>query len=83
MPEDREQAFGSFMTATRDPNPGIRAKAVRGLGKMAGGGLLDREHFKKAEGRIRQVLGMQKAYSWDTAFIVRKEAEEALEHFMD
>lgn len=82
-PGDQETAFETLMAATRDPNPGIRAKGVRGLGKMAGQGLLGPERFKKAKERIRQVLGKQRAYSWDTAFIVRREAEEALEHFAD
>ncbi len=82
-PEDRVWAFDTFMAAARDPNPGIRAKAVRGLGKMAGKGLLDPERFKSAKERIRQILGKHRTYSWDVAFIVRREAEEALENFTD
>ncbi len=69
------------MGATRDSRPGIRATGVRGLGKMEGRGLLDPKTREKTHERIRQVLGRHETYSWDTAYIVRREAEEALEHF--
>jgi len=82
-PDQRNKAFEALMGATQDSSPGIRAKGVRGLGKMRGQGLLGPETREKALERIRQVLGKHETYSWDTAYIVRREAEEALEHFAD
>jgi HEAT repeat protein len=81
--EQREKAFEALMKATHDSSPGIRAKGVRGLGKMKGQGLLDTASREKTHERIRQVLGRHETYSWDTAYIVRLEAEEALEHFAE
>jgi len=80
-PDQRNKAFEALMGATHDSSPGIRAKGVRGLGKMEGRGLLDPQTREKTHERIRQVLGRHENYSWDTAYIVRREAEEALEHF--
>lgn len=77
----RAKAFEALMAATHDSSPGIRAKGVRGLGKMEGRGLLNAETRERTLERIRQVLGQHETYSWDTAYIVRREAEEALEHF--
>jgi HEAT repeat protein len=82
-PDQKQKAFETLMAATRDSSPGIRAKGVRGLGKMEGRGLLDPASREKTHERIRQVLGRHEAYCWDTAYIVRREAEEALEHFAD
>ena len=79
--DQREQAFEALMAATHDSSPGIRAKGVRGLGKMEARGLLDPQTRERTHERIRQVLGRHETYSWDTAYIVRREAEEALEHF--
>jgi HEAT repeat protein len=80
-PDQRQEAFEALMSATHDPSPGIRAKGVRGLGKMEGRGLLNAQSRERTQERIRQVLGRHETYCWDTAFIVRKEAAEALEHF--
>jgi HEAT repeat protein len=79
--DQTEEAFEALMAATHDSSPGIRAKAMRGLGKMEGRGLLNAETRERTQERIRQVLGQHETYSWDTAYIVRREAEEALEHF--
>jgi HEAT repeat protein len=79
--DQKNQAFEALMKATYDSSPGIRAKGVRGLGKMEGRGLLAAQARGRTEERIHQVLGRHKSYNWDTAYIVRREAEEALEHF--
>ncbi len=80
-PDQKAEAFEALLTATYDSSPGIRAKGVRGLGKMAIRGLLDTENRARSQDRLRQVLGKHDTFAWDTAYIVRKEAEEALEHF--
>jgi HEAT repeat protein len=61
-----------------DTNASVRAKAIRSLGKMARFNHLsdpEREQLKTA---CRSILGADEAHEWDRAFIVRKEAEEAL-----
>lgn len=56
----------------------IRAKAIRSLGKLAGAGhLSDPERAEVAE-ICRRLLGRDEAFDWDRAYIVRREAEEAL-----
>jgi hypothetical protein len=80
-PDQTEKAFEALMSATHDSSPGIRAKGVRGLGKMESRGLLNTQNREGTQERIRQVLGRHETYSWDTAYIVRREAEEALAYF--
>ncbi len=61
-----------------DTSPGIRAKAVRSLGKLAKFGHLtppEREWLKSV---CEHLAGTDERYEWDYAFIVRREAEEAL-----
>jgi len=79
--DQRERAFETLMAATCDSSPGIRAKGVRGLGKMENRGLLNPAMRERTQRRIRQVLGRQETNVWDTAYIVRREAQEALEYF--
>ncbi len=79
--DQNRQAFESLMKATYDSSPGIRAKGVRALGKMEDRGLLGDKARRRAEVRMHQVLGRHENYTWDTAYIVRREAEEALGHF--
>lgn len=63
-----------------DPKVGIRAKAVRSLGKLARYGHLTPEESKKLEALCRLILGIDEHYQWDEAYIVRKEAVEALQY---
>jgi hypothetical protein len=53
---------------------------MRSLGKMAAVGLLNRRQRTVLEGTILSALGRSESYSWDHAYIVRREAEEALRH---
>jgi hypothetical protein len=63
-----------------DMSPGIRAKAVRSLGKLAKHGHLSpREKWDLALA-LRRILGEDEHFEWDRAYVVRKEAKEALEH---
>jgi hypothetical protein len=63
-----------------DPNAGIRAKAVRSFGKLAKYGHLDAAEREKLRALCRLILGVDGNFDWDRAFIVRKEAKEALEY---
>jgi HEAT repeat protein len=63
-----------------DRNPALRAKAVRSLGKLAKHGhLTGRERWELAAA-LRRILGQDENYEWDRAYVVRKEAKEALEY---
>jgi HEAT repeat protein len=61
------------------PNPTLRSKAVRSLGKLAKNGHLTVAELKHLIPLCEQLLGEDEAHEWDHAYIVRKEATEALE----
>lgn len=63
-----------------DTNPGIRAKAVRSLGKLARFGHLDATERARLGVLLRRVLGKDESFEWDRAYIVRKEAEAAIRY---
>lgn len=63
-----------------DPNPSIRSKAVRSLGKLAHKGHLRPNELERLLEVCQGLLGEDDAHAWDHAYIVRKEAAEALEH---
>jgi HEAT repeat protein len=62
-----------------DPSAGVRSKAVRSWGKLARFGHLDKEEKQKCKETCELLLGADDQYNWDRAYIVRKEAQEALE----
>ncbi|MDQ7087341.1 MAG: hypothetical protein Q9Q13_05540 [Acidobacteriota bacterium] len=78
-----ERSYTRLMAASVDPLPAIRAKAVRGLGKMAAAGILSSDQRARVQSRLDQVLGQSSEMGWDQAFIVRREAAEAAEHLAD
>ncbi len=61
-----------------DASPGIRAKSVRSLGKMAQCGHLNGRERWELAAVLRRILGEDEAFEWDRAYVVRKEAREAL-----
>ncbi len=63
-----------------DPSPGIRAKAVRSLGKLARYGHLNEGECAQLKVTFRRILGEDEHFDWDRAYVVRKEAQEALDH---
>ena len=74
----KQQLLACLHRNLSDTNASVRAKAIRSLGKMAKFNHLsdsEREQLKKA---CRSLLGADEAHEWDRAFIVRREAEEAL-----
>ncbi len=81
LPEDVRQAMReALLNNLSDYSPGVRAKAVRSLGKMARyGHLSGREQWELAA-RLRRILGLDEQFEWDRAYVVRKEAQEALSY---
>jgi HEAT repeat protein len=81
LPEPlRRAAFEQLQKEQGDPNAGIRAKAIRSLGKLAKHG-----HLRAAEQNLfrtvcDRVLGKDGHFEWDRAYVVRREAEEALHY---
>lgn len=61
-------------------NSGIRSKAMRSLGKMAKFGHLDSEERAELKDMCEQILGCDNRFDWDHAYIVRREAQEALQY---
>jgi hypothetical protein len=63
-----------------DPHAGIRAKAIRSLGKLARYGHLKIEEREKLKATCLLILGEDENFEWDRAYVVRKEAKEALNY---
>lgn len=63
-----------------DGSPAIRAKAVRSLGKLARHRHLSAEQCETLAVTLKRLLGEDDHYEWDRAYIVRKEAREALQY---
>lgn len=63
-----------------DHNPGIRSKAVRSLGKLARYGHLNHDRCEWAYRVLQKVLGKDDSNEWDRAYIVRREAREAMSY---
>ncbi len=61
-----------------DASPGIRAKAVRSLGKLAKFGHLTTEQRGQLKVTLKRILGEDEHFEWDRAYVVRKEGKEAL-----
>ena len=62
-----------------DASAGVRAKAIRSYGKLARYGHLDKEEKAKLRDTCELLLGVDDQFDWDRAYIVRKEAQEALD----
>lgn len=75
--------IGGLQNNLNDPNPGIRAKAVRSLGKLAKHGHLTANERRQLKATCLLLLGKDEKFEWDRAFPVRKEAEEALNYIKD
>jgi HEAT repeat protein len=63
-----------------DPSPGVRSKAVRSLGKLARYGHLTTEQRGQLKSTLRRIVGEDEHFDWDRAYVVRKEAKEALDY---
>lgn len=62
-----------------DPNAGVRAKAVRSLGKLAKAGHMTASERETLAAACRRLLGEDGSFEWDRAWVVRREADAALE----
>ena len=72
--------FQSCFSALSDSRPIVRRQAIRSLGKLQLNHFLDQEQFEKTHKACRAILGLDD-FQWDTAYIVRHEAEAALKYF--
>lgn len=61
-----------------DQSATIRAKAVRSMGKLARYGHLTAEERAWLKTTLNNLLGNDERFEWDRAYLVRREAEEAL-----
>ncbi len=77
-PRLRTVMFDALARAVHDPQAPVRAKAMRSLGKDGGGGPARRRPDGVLAGAARAALGETEEHQWDSAFIVRREAQEAL-----
>jgi HEAT repeat protein len=81
LPEEIRRGFiEKLQKNLAEQNSGIRAKAVRSLGKLARYGHLTPEERQKLKATLSHILGKDEHFDWDRAYVVRKEAEEALQY---
>jgi len=81
MPETVRKGFHDALHRNlADPNKGIKAKAVRSLGKMARVGHLAPAELAELQAITHNLLGTDEDFRWDRAYVVRKEAAETLRH---
>jgi len=76
----RAEIFEVLFRTLSDVQPAVRAKAVRSLGKLVRAAYLTSAQEERVRLAILRILGRDEAHEWDRAFIVRREAEEALRH---
>jgi len=81
LPEIREGYYNILRRNLEDSSKGVKAKALHSLGKMAHHGHLSTDQKKAMRDIAIHLLGEDDQYSWDHAYVVRKEAREALEYF--
>jgi hypothetical protein len=80
--EDLKRLFvNRLQTNMSDTNVTVRAKAVRSFGKLAKYKHLSAPECKKLREACLHILGNDAAGEWDPAYVVRKEAQEALQYF--
>jgi hypothetical protein len=81
LPDELRVGFVSVLQRNlADPSPSVRAKAVRSLGKLAKYGHLIDEEREQLKVTVRRILGEDEQFEWDRAYVVRKEAKEALDN---
>jgi len=76
----RAEIFEALFRVLGDFQPAVRAKAIRSLGKMVRAGYLTPTQEERVGVAARSILGQDEAFEWDRAYIVRRQAEEALGH---
>jgi HEAT repeat protein len=76
----RNKMFNTLMKNLSDSHSTVRAKAVRSIGKMAKFGFIGTKEKASADKAFRRISGLDDAFDWDYAYIVRAEAEEAMKY---
>ena len=79
--ETLDAYFATLRKNLGDTNKGVKAKAVRSLGKLAKFGHLSLDQKHTMFGIALNLLGEDDEFHWDRNFVVRKEAREAIVHF--
>ncbi len=81
LSDDLKAAFiDTLRNNLADPMPKIRAKAIRSFGKLAKYGHLNSTERDNLKALCQLLLGVDENFDWDRAYIVRREAQEALEY---
>lgn len=78
-PELKAGMLDAIQVNLGDVSAGVRAKAIRSYGKLARYGHLDKAEKAKLRQTCELLLGVDDQFDWDRAYIVRKEAQEALD----
>lgn len=76
--EMKQRFIDSLHRNLSDSNSSVRSKAIRSIGKLAKYGHLADSDRARLKAVCREFLGVDEKGEWDRAYIVRKEAEEAL-----
>jgi hypothetical protein len=76
----RKQFIECLRSNLSDTNASVRSKAIRSLGKMAKYGHLTKSECEQLGAVCRRITGTDENNDWDRAYVVRKEAGEALGH---
>lgn len=79
-PKIRSSMFRALVKNLSDSHSTVRAKAVRSIGKMAKFGFMGTKEKTSAKKALARILGLDEAFAWDNAYIVRAEAEEAFKY---
>ncbi len=80
LPEEyKERMLEEIQDNLAHPSAGVRAKAIRSYGMLARYGHLTPEEQEKCRETCELLLGVDESFDWDRAYIVRKEAQEALD----
>lgn len=77
--EDKQRMLDVIQENLADPSAGVRSKAIRTYGKLARYGHLTAEEKESCRETCELLLGADGQYDWDRAYIVRKEAQTALD----
>ena len=76
--ELKRQLIECLRTNLSDPNASVRAKAIRSLGKLARYHHLTDSEREQLRAVCHHIMGTDDDADWDRAYVVRKEAREAL-----
>jgi HEAT repeat protein len=81
MPQNTlQQLIKQLQVNLGNENSAIRAKAVRSFGKLAKHGHMSDAERRQLKTTLIHIVGRDEHFDWDRAYLVRKEAEEALDY---